>query len=229
LPPSVTRFGPEATVVLDLYRTLFVPSAQVDFSWNLPARSAGYTEPEVATCESSTLRPPSRCCRLSPSPTSSPAWRSVRPLLSPRKTRARTAARQPASWRGSLPSARRFAATPISCAPSSTGGASPAANTRSGSTSTSCRWKRAARSAVPPTGAGPCESERPCRSGRGRLHHFLHFAGELLQAERLRQEVDRRLAVEPLSEGILRIARDEDHLHRRVRLAHVLDEARPVH
>src|SRR5262249_14374125 len=53
-----------------------------------------------------------------------------------------------------------------------------------------------------------------------RAHHFLHLARQLLQAERLRQEVDLGVAVESLAEGILDVAGDEDDLHVGMRQAH---------
>src|SRR3546814_1286182 len=57
------------------------------------------------------------------------------------------------------------------------------------------------------------------------LFRSLHHAGELLQRERLRQEMDvAGVAVQALAEGILGIAGDEDHPHVGMALAHRSEE-----
>src|SRR5271165_635213 len=56
-----------------------------------------------------------------------------------------------------------------------------------------------------------------------------HLGRELLQAERLGQKLDTAVAVEPLTERVLGIPRNEYHLHVRVDLPHFADEPGPVH
>src|SRR5712691_12046718 len=72
-------------------------------------------------------------------------------------------------------------------------------------------------------------------SGRGRrlyhlaADHLFHFAGELLQAEGFREEVDLAVAVEALAEGVFGVARDENDLRVWMKFAHLADQRRPVH
>src|SRR5690242_19059831 len=76
------------------------------------------------------------------------------------------------------------------------------------------------RAAMPPGSTG--------HSAGAALHRlaaddFLHLAGQLLQAERLGEEVDVAVAAEALAERILGVPGDEDNLHVGIGLAHLAD------
>src|SRR5437868_6403150 len=60
-------------------------------------------------------------------------------------------------------------------------------------------------------------------------NHVPYLGSELLQAERLGQEIDVAVAAKTLAERILRITGNEDHLHLGVNLSHFADERGSVH
>src|SRR4051812_2906468 len=71
-------------------------------------------------------------------------------------------------------------------------------------------------------------AHRP-RSKRLLRHRLLHCLDELLQAERLGEEVELLAFGQVLAEGVLGVARDEDHLEVGIELAQLAKERRPIH